>query len=80
MRGDDSGRIKLAGLNPDDADYQEKLNALAEQKAERAKARFLKMAEVREKISDILTEEQLEKFDEMAQKQGKRGKKHHRHS
>ena len=68
MRGDDSGRIKLAGLNPDDADYQEKLNALAEQKAERAKARFLKMAEVREKISDILTEEQLEKFDEMAQK------------
>ena len=80
MRGDDSGRIKLAGLNPDDADYQEKLNALAEQKAERAKARFLKMAEVREKISDILTDEQLEKVDEMAQKQGKRGKKHHRHS
>jgi len=80
MRGDDSGRIKLAGLNPDDADYQEKLNALAEQKAERAKARFLKMAEVREKISDILTDEQLEKFDEMAQKQGKRRKKHHRHS
>jgi Spy/CpxP family protein refolding chaperone len=66
----------LAGLNPDDADYQEKVNAIAEQKAEKVKARFLKRAELRMKVADILTDEQLEKFDNMKKKRGKKQRKH----
>ena len=70
-------RNLLAGLNPDDADYQDKVNAIAEEKAQQVKARFLKRAEIRAKVADILTDEQLEKFDEM---KGKRGKKQRKHS
>ena len=66
----------LAGLNPDDADYQEKVNAIAEQKAEKVKARFLKRAELRMKVADILTDEQLEKFDNMKKKRGKKQRQH----
>ena len=66
----------LAGLNPDDADYQEKVNAIAEQKAEKVKARFLKRAELRMKVADILTDEQLEKFDKLKKKRGKKQRQH----
>ena len=66
----------LAGLNPDDADYQEKVNTIAEQKAEKVKARFLKRAELRMKVADILTDEQLEKFDNMKKKRGKKQRHH----
>lgn len=66
----------LAGLNPDDADYQEKVNAIAEQKAEKVKERFLKRAELRMKVADILTDEQLEKFDKLKKKRGKKQRQH----
>jgi len=69
-------RNLLAGLNPDDADYQDKVNAIAEEKAQQVKARFLKRAEIRAKAADILTDEQLEKFDEMKGKRGKKQRKH----
>lgn len=66
----------LAGLNPDDPDYQAKVEAIADQKAEKAKARFLKRAELRMKVAEILTDEQLEKFDNMRKKRGKKQRHH----
>lgn len=66
----------LAGLNPDDPDYQAKVEAIAGQKAEKAKARFLKRAEIRMKVAEILTDEQLEKFDNMKKKRGKKQGQH----
>jgi protein CpxP len=68
-------RAQLAQLDTNDTDYNEEINALADEAAERAKSRFLKMAEMRVKISQILTPEQLEKFDEMAEERGMKGGK-----
>lgn len=66
---------QLAQLDPSDSNYEQSLNALADQRAERARAQFLKMADMRIKIKQILTPEQLEKFTAMADK---RRKGHHK--
>jgi len=70
---EDSFRAQFKALDPSDANYEQDLNELANLKAEKAKARFLKMADVRVKVSEILTDEQLEKFESMKDKRGKRG-------
>jgi len=75
-----SMKAQLAALDPADANYQAELNKLADLRAEKAKARFLKMAEVRAKVSEILTDEQLEKFESMKEKRGKRGERGHKSS
>ena len=75
---EDSIKAQLAQLDPSDANYEQDLNELANLQAEKAKARFLKMAEMRVKISQILTPEQLEKLDSIAKKRGERGKRGHK--
>jgi protein CpxP len=71
-------KAQLAALDASDANYEQELNQLADLSAERAKARVLKMADMRVKVQQILTAEQLEKFNEMAEKRAKRdGKKRH---
>jgi protein CpxP len=75
--GSTSIRAQFAALNPNDANYEQEVNELAELQAEKAKARFLQMADVRVKISEILTDEQIEKFEAMKDKRSKRGG--HRH-
>ncbi|MAD14873.1 MAG: repressor CpxP [Alteromonadaceae bacterium] len=71
-------KTQLAALNASDANYEQELNQLADLSAERAKTRVLKMADMRVKVQQILTAEQLEKFNEMTEKRAKRdGKKRH---
>jgi protein CpxP len=69
-------RAQLAALSTSDENYQQELNALADLSAERAKERVLKMADMRAKVQHILTAEQLEKFNAMAEKRGERRAKH----
>lgn len=76
--GHNSVRAQFAALDPTDVNYQQDVNALAELQAEKAKARFLKMADVRVKVSEILTDEQLDKLESMKEKRGKRGDRGHR--
>lgn len=75
--GHTSIRAQFEALNPTDANYQQDVNELAELQAEKAKARFLRMADVRVKISEILTDEQLDKFESMKEKRSKRGERRH---
>lgn len=68
-------KAQLAALDASDANYEQELNQLADLSAERAKARVLKMADMRVKVQQILTAEQLEKFNAMAEKRAKRHNK-----
>ncbi|ABG40817.1 protein of unknown function, Spy-related protein [Paraglaciecola sp. T6c] len=68
-------KAQLAALDPSDASYEQELSQLADLSAERAKARVLKMADMRIKVQQILTAEQLEKFNEISEK---RAKRHHK--
>jgi periplasmic protein CpxP/Spy len=66
---------KLAQLDPNANDYTESLNELADLSAEKARERFLMMAEKRAKMREILNPEQLEKLEslqEMREKHFKR--------
>ncbi|MFQ3197691.1 MAG: protein CpxP [Paraglaciecola sp.] len=67
-----SGKTQLAQLDPSDANYEQALNTMADQRAEGAREQFLQMAEMRIMIKQILTAQQLEKFNAMAEKRGKR--------
>ncbi|MBJ2137866.1 Spy/CpxP family protein refolding chaperone [Paraglaciecola chathamensis] len=68
-------KAQLAALDASDANYEQDLNELANLSAERAKERVLKMADMRVKVQQILTPEQLEKFNAMAEKRAKRHNK-----
>ncbi|GAC31029.1 Spy/CpxP family protein refolding chaperone [Paraglaciecola polaris] len=68
-------RAQLAQLDSSDANYEQALNELADLRAQRAKEQFLNAADMRLKISQILTPEQLEKFNAMAEKRAKRHNK-----
>ncbi len=74
-RGRDEHTKLMRDLNPNDPDYQEKVNAMANEKAEKAKSRFLKHAEIQMKVAEILTEEQMDKLEKM---KSKRSEKHHK--
>jgi protein CpxP len=69
--GDKPIKAQLAQLDQNDSNYEQSLNELAEMHADRAKSQFLKMADMRIKIKQILTAEQLEKFNAMAKKRNK---------
>tara|TARA_R110001606_G_C14951474_1_gene600611 strand:- start:3 stop:431 length:429 start_codon:yes stop_codon:yes gene_type:complete len=70
-----SMKAQLAQLDSSDENYEQKLNELADLRAERAKAQFLKAADMRMKINQILTPEQLEKFNALKEKRSKRHNK-----
>lgn len=75
---DGSSHNSLMNLDSTMADYQQQVEALAEQAAERARARVLKRAEMHSKLQAILTEDQFEalkalKLKRRAHKHNKRG-------
>ncbi|WP_028876548.1 Spy/CpxP family protein refolding chaperone [Teredinibacter turnerae] len=64
----------LSQLDPSAADYQTQLDALAAQAADSARQRVYFHAEMQAKMREILTPEQLEKWQDMKSRMGKRGR------
>lgn len=70
--GEDSVREQFKQLDASASDYQANVNELADKVAEKAKERFLDMANMRVKMEAILTPEQIEKLKTLKDKAGKR--------
>lgn len=72
-------KIKMKDLDPSAADYQAKVEILANENAERARAKTLHRAQFHAKLYEVLTPEQRGKFEEvmadMRKKHKKRGQK-----
>ena len=72
-------RETMRNLDPSAADYDQRVNALAEQQGQRLTRSIKEKAAVRKDIAAVLTPEQREKVKLMHQKRGKKGYgKHHR--
>lgn len=64
----------LSQLDPSSGDYQTRLDTLASQAADSARQRVYFRAEMQAKMREILTPVQLEKWQDMKSRMGKRGR------
>lgn len=62
----------IAKLDPNDSDYQKKLDKLADETASKAKYRVLKKGEMKAEMYKILTPEQQNKMEKLQQKRMKK--------
>jgi len=71
--GKREGKHAMWNLDPSAADYDQQVNALAEQQGQRLTRSIKERAAVRKEIAAVLTPEQREKAKSMHEKRGKKG-------
>lgn len=69
------GTHQLMSLNPDDADYLDKVNQHADQTAANVKAKIIQMAQAKQSLYGILDDNQKAKISKMAERRLKKFEK-----